>query len=102
VEIPAHSVRGPKHVVKKGKRRCSIGKKARALLEQIDTDLVQATRFRGTPTVACPESAIAFWHRYARVITTNILLIPVSVTSLSEVRCPLLFISLIEPRDRAI
>ena len=36
---PAHAVRGPKYVVKKGKTPVLNGEEARAILESIDTSL---------------------------------------------------------------
>jgi site-specific recombinase XerD len=43
---PAHSVRGPKHVVKKGKTPVLITDEARALLTSIDTSTVMGQRDR--------------------------------------------------------
>jgi len=43
---PAHSVRGPKHVVKKGKTPVLQGEEARALLESIDTETLIGLRDR--------------------------------------------------------
>lgn len=43
---PAHSVRGPKHVVKKGKTPVLITDEARALLDSIDTSTVMGLRDR--------------------------------------------------------
>jgi site-specific recombinase XerD len=43
---PAHSVRGPKHVVKKGKTPVLIADEARALLDSIDTSTVMGLRDR--------------------------------------------------------
>jgi len=47
VEVnPAHAVRGPKHVVKKGKTPVLISDEARALLDSIDTSTVIGLRDR--------------------------------------------------------
>lgn len=43
---PAHSVRGPKHVVKKGKTPVLLGEEARTLLDSIKTDSVVGLRDR--------------------------------------------------------
>ena len=43
---PAHSVRGPKHVVKKGKTPVLAADEARVLLDSIDTSTVMGLRDR--------------------------------------------------------
>ena len=43
---PAHSVRGPKHVVKTGKTTVLTGEQARELLDSIDTKTVVGLRDR--------------------------------------------------------
>src|SRR2546425_5842197 len=43
---PAHAVRGPKHVVKRGKTPVLTGDEARALLDSIDTSTVVGLRDR--------------------------------------------------------
>lgn len=43
---PAHSVRGPKHVVKKGKTPVLVADEARTLLDSIDTSTVMGLRDR--------------------------------------------------------
>ena len=42
---PAHSVRGPKHVVKRGKTPVLVTDQARELLDSIDTSSVVGLRF---------------------------------------------------------
>ncbi len=48
---PAHSVRGPKHVVKTGKTTVLTGEQARALLDGIDTSTVVGLRDRALISV---------------------------------------------------
>jgi site-specific recombinase XerD len=48
---PAHSVRGPKHVVKTGKTTVLTGEQARALLDSIDTSTVVGLRDRALISV---------------------------------------------------
>ena len=48
---PAHSVRGPKHVVKTGKTTVLTGEQARALLDSIDTSTVVGLRDRSLISV---------------------------------------------------
>ena len=43
---PAHSVRGPKHVVKTGKTTVLTGEQARELLDSIDTSTLVGLRDR--------------------------------------------------------
>src|SRR5438105_14321532 len=43
---PAHSVHGPKHVVKRGKSPALTGEETRELLDSIDTDTIQGLRDR--------------------------------------------------------
>jgi hypothetical protein len=57
---PAHSVRGPKHVVKTGKTTVLTGEQARELLDSIDTSTVVGLRDRAlisVMTFALPASA---------------------------------------------
>jgi site-specific recombinase XerD len=48
---PAHSVRGPKHVVKTGKTTVLTGEQARELLDSIDTSTVVGLRDRALISV---------------------------------------------------
>ncbi len=48
---PAHSVRGPKHVVKTGKTTVLSGEQARALLDGIDVSTVVGLRYRALISV---------------------------------------------------
>lgn len=58
---PAHSVRGPKHVVKTGKTTVLDAEQARLLLDSIDTTTLVGLRDGGAPWITCSRRAMAAW-----------------------------------------
>jgi len=64
---PAHAVRGPKHVVKKGKAPVLTAEEARILLDSIDTSKLPIPSPELAPA-CCPRSSTCYGKRLRRFL----------------------------------